>query len=317
MKQMFKDFLPIDFKEMRSKSFIDSALKSNASDIERIESKGGFKHIDHCDFCGSEQRELYLEKNGIKVFTCKNCGLTYSSVHPNNFDDLYSAEEYLDQTIESYEKNSEFRKKRFGTERVDILKKYKKNGTVLDLGCGIGWFLEVAKNHYDVIGVEISDSLRKYMKDKKGINSYKSLDDVEDDSVDIITGFDLIEHVPSPSDMLIKIHKKLKPGGISLLFTPNVDSVGFSMLKEKNSLLCPPAHLYYFNKETLSNYAVKHGFEVIRVWTCGLDIGDLFALNLQQGQGQVAKFLDDNQNWLQHSIDKAEFGNHMRIILKK
>ncbi len=317
MKKIFDNYLPIDLKEMRSKSFIDSAMKSNISDIKRVKQGKGFKQVNSCDYCGSSERELYLKKNGMNIYTCSKCNLTYSSSVPNNFDDLYSADEYLDHTIEAYEANSGFRKKRFGVERVNIIREHKNKGTLLDLGCGIGWFLEVAKEYYDILGVEISDSLRAYMKEKKGISSFKSLNEVDDESVDIITAFDLIEHVESPSDMLENIYKKLKKGGISLLYTPNVDSVGFDMLEEKNSLLCPPAHLYYFNKKSISNYGIRAGFKVVKVWTCGLDIGDLYSLSLKEKKVEVASYLSDNQNWLQHSIDKAGFGNHMRIILKK
>ena len=92
-------------------------------------------------------------------------------------------------------KNSEFRKKRFGTERLKIIEDYKKEGSLLDIGCGIGWFLEVAMSNFDVKGVEISDSLRTYLKKNKGIDSFKYIDDIPDNTADVITGFDLIEFI--------------------------------------------------------------------------------------------------------------------------
>jgi hypothetical protein len=109
----------------------------------------------------------------------------------------------------------------------------------------------------------------------------------------------------------------LKPKGICLLYTPNVDSVGFKLLKEKNSLLCPPEHLYYFNKSTLTKYAEKACFEILKVWTKGIDVGDMYAMELSSRNERIAEYLSENQNWMQHSIDEAGFGNHMRILLKK
>jgi SAM-dependent methyltransferase len=317
MKNIFSEYLPIDYIPMRDKTFLKRMLEYNRTSIIKVRNGNGFSKVSECNLCGSSKSDLILEKNSIDIVQCVSCGLVYASEMPNNFNDIYSNEDYLSQSIEAYEKNSKFRKERFGKERLNILKKYKTTGTLLDIGCGIGWFLEVALGTFDVIGIELSDSLRNYLKEKKGIISHKTIDDVDDNSVDIITGFDLIEHVPNPTILLDAIYKKLKPHGICLLFTPNVNSVGFNILKEKNSLLCPPGHLYYFSKSTIEKYARKSGFDVIKTWTKGIDVGDIYALELSKGQSIIAQYLSDNQHWIQHSIDMAGLGNHMRIILEK
>jgi 2-polyprenyl-3-methyl-5-hydroxy-6-metoxy-1,4-benzoquinol methylase len=317
MKNIFSEYLPIDYIQMRDKTFLKRMLEYNRTSIIKVRNGNGFTKVSECNLCGSSKSDLILEKNSIDIVQCVACGLVYASEMPNNFDDIYSNEDYLSQSIEAYEKNSKFRKERFGKERLNILKKYKTSGTLLDIGCGIGWFLEGALGTFDVIGIELSDSLRNYLKEKKGIISHKTIDDVDDNSVDIITGFDLIEHVPNPTILLDAIYKKLKPHGICLLFTPNVNSVGFNILKEKNSLLCPPEHLYYFSKATIEKYARKSGFGVIKTWTKGIDVGDIYALELSHDNNVVAEYLKKNQRWLQHSIDIAGFGNHMRILLEK
>lgn len=317
MKNLFKKYMPIDYSEMRSADFLSKMNESNVADINRVRNGKGFTKISCCDFCNSTNHEVYLLKNGIEILQCKKCNLVFSSEHPINFDDLYSPEEYLDYTIDAYEKNSKFRKERFGIERVNILKKYKKNGVLLDMGCGIGWFLEVASQSFDVCGVEISDSLREYIYKQKGIKSFKTIDDIENNTLDVITAFDLIEHVPKPLEMLKSMYDKLKKGGIGLLFTPNVDSVGFQILKEENNLLDPPGHLYYFNKDTIKMYAEKAGFKVEKIWTKGIDVGDLYSLELSKKETNIADYLYKNQYWIQDSIDRAGMGNHMRIILVK
>jgi 2-polyprenyl-3-methyl-5-hydroxy-6-metoxy-1,4-benzoquinol methylase len=313
---IFSEYLPIDFESMRNKDFLEKMNQSNLSAIESVKNGGGWSDVMACNLCGNKKYDVYLHKNGVDILRCKNCELVFSSSIPNNFNDVYS-EEYLKRSIEFYESNSDYRKERFGKERLEILLNHKSSGTLVDIGCGIGWFLEVAKRNYDVVGVEYSDDLRDYLKAKKGIPSAKEIDDIEDNSADIITCFDLIEHVPDPGAFLNLIYKKLKQKGICLLFTPNVDSVGISILKEKSSLICPPDHLYYFNEKTIIQYAEKVDLTIIKVWTKGIDIGDIYSMELSNSNEEISKYLKDNQSWLQHSIDLAGFGNHMRVLLEK
>ncbi|MBC8226588.1 MAG: class I SAM-dependent methyltransferase [Gammaproteobacteria bacterium] len=317
MNKVFDEYLDIDYSEMRTDNFLSRMNTSNIASIQRVQNGKGFKDVKTCNFCEGKNQSLYLTKNEIEILKCNDCDLVFSSVIPKDFNDVYSNEDYLASTIEMYEKNSEFRKKRFGTERLKIIKGYKKKGSLLDIGCGIGWFLEVAMSNFDVKGVEISDSLRGYLKKNKDIDSFKYIDDIPDNSADVITGFDLIEHVEDPSSLLKSIYRILKPQGICLLFTPNVNSIGFKLLKQKSSLLCPPEHLYYFSEETISKYAEKAEFNILKVWTRGIDIGDVYAEQLSLNNLALADFLNENQNWIQHSIDEAGFGNHMRVLLEK
>jgi len=313
---IFSDYLPIDFESMRKKDFLEKMNESNLTAINNVKSGGGWSKVTTCNLCGNDKHDISLSKNGVNILKCKSCGLVFSSLIPNNFNDVYS-EGYLKRSVEFYESNSDYRKKRFGKERLQILKKYKSTGTLVDVGCGIGWFLELAKNNYNVLGVEYSDELRDYLKTNKNISSVKELDEISNGSADIITGFDLIEHVPDPNGFLNLIYEKLKPNGICLLFTPNIDSVGISVLQEKSSLVCPPDHLYYFSKKTISEYSEKSCFSVLNIWTKGIDIGDIFSMELSQDNNVVAEYLKKNQHWLQHSIDLAGFGNHMRVLLEK
>ena len=316
INKILKDYLPISYEEMRGKNFLKNMNKSNIGDIKRVRKGKGLKKVKKCDLCGKSKFNFLIKKNTLNIVKCDNCNLVFSEMIPNLIDDLYSDKKYLENTLKSYDKNSNFRKKRFGNERVQILQKYKKSGKLLDIGCGVAWFLEVANKFYNAEGIEVSDDIREYVLKNKNIRTYKYFNDTKN-MYDVITAFDLLEHVKSPLEILKQIRNRLNPGGISLIFTPNVDSIGFEVLKEKNSLLCPPAHLYYFNKESMEKYSRKLGLEVINIWTMGIDVGDIYAKELSLGHTEVAKFLKNNQNWIQHSIDKAGLGNHMRILLRK
>ena len=147
MNKIFKDYIYTDFKNMRPSGFLGAMNKANIKAIKRVNQLSGFKKVTNCDYCKKKKFRTILIKNNMKLVQCINCDLIFSSLLPINIDDVYSKEEYLYQTLKSYEKNSNFRKKRFGKERMEILSNFKKTGSLLDLGCGIGWFLDLAKKN--------------------------------------------------------------------------------------------------------------------------------------------------------------------------
>lgn len=305
----------IDLKKLRPKNFnLNSEIKT-IDTIKFVENKHGFKKINNCPICSYKKKDIYLVQHSIKIVKCKKCDLTYSEKQPKNFNDVYSNEEYLEKSINSYDKTRKYRIKRFAVERINILKKYKKKGLLLDFGCGTGWFLEEARKHYEVMGVEYSDTLRGWLKKKLSISSFKDAKEIKK-KFDIITAFDVIEHVPNPLNFLKNIKKKLKKNGIILIYTPNIDSLGFSYLKEKNNLLCPPHHLFYFNKKSFEFMCKKANMKIIETQYRGLDIGDIYGLMNRNGKTKIANYLRQNFDYLQNFVDKSDYSNHVRFVIK-
>lgn len=305
----------IDLKKLRPKNFnLNSEIKT-IDTIKFVENNHGFKKINYCPTCKSSEKYVYLIQHNIRIVRCKKCDLTYSEKQPKNFNDVYSNDEYLDKSIDSYDKTRKYRIKRFGVERIKILKKYKKKGSLLDFGCGTGWFLEEAKKHYEVMGVEYSDTLRNWLKKKLNISSFKKIQNINK-RFDLITAFDVIEHVPSPIEFLKELKKKIKKNGIILIYTPNIDSLGFSYLKEKNNLLCPPHHLFYFNKKSFEFLCKKVNMKIIETQYRGLDIGDIYGLMNRNGNIKIANYLKKRFDYLQNFIDKIDYSNHVRFVIK-
>jgi 2-polyprenyl-3-methyl-5-hydroxy-6-metoxy-1,4-benzoquinol methylase len=308
--------MKIDFKKMRPKNF-NSYLYSSVEKLAmNVEKGSGNKNINNCPICKSFKRIKYIVKYKVPIVTCEKCDLTYTTKQPKNFNDVYSQDDYLKKSILSYDKTRKYRIKRFGLERIKILKKYKKKGKLLDFGCGTGWFLEGAKKHYDSYGVEYSDSIRKWLLKKLNINTFKTLESIKGNKFDIITAFDVIEHVSDPLLLLKNLKKNLKKNGIILIYTPNFDSLGFSYLGIKNNLLCPPNHLFYFNKSSFDYMCKKVNLKIIETQYRGLDIGDIYALVNEKGDKKTANFLNKNSTSLQKFLDSIGFSNHIRFVLK-
>ena len=304
----------IDFKKLRPARFSEQAYRAAEATVARVENGAGFQELTACPICETALHHIEMVKCSVPIFDCDHCGVSLAGSHPKDFNDVYSTDEYLEDTLSAYDKTREYRKKRFGTERLAILERYKRNGKLLDVGCGSGWFLEIARQKFQVAGVEFSDSIRQWLNESLGIPSVKSMDDL-DEKFDVITAFDLIEHVPDPVGTLNKMHGLLKDDGIILIYTPNKKSLAFQITGEHNNLICPPQHLYYFDFNSFQFTSDKAGFEIIFFETRGTDVGDI--ASYYECWESNKKLAFENAGINQDFIDQINFANHGRFILKK
>ena len=124
-----------------------------------------------------------------------------------------------------------------------LLKKYlSKNHSlnVLEIGTGSGFFLDFASDFFpnsDFSGIEYDERL---LKETLGRAPYAQLiqGNAEDFSLgmetfDLIVSFQVIEHLYNPGAMLLNVYSHLKPGGIFLVTTPNLSSLGASLMRDK------------------------------------------------------------------------------------
>lgn len=306
--------MKLDLTKLRPNNFNSKIFKQNQIMALNVEKGSGNRKIDKCPICKSAKREIYQVKYNIPIFICLKCDVGYAGLQPRNLNDVYSNNHYLKKL--TVNENRKYRIQRFGKERVGIVRKYKKKGSILDFGCGSGYFLETAKKYFDAEGVELSDNLRDWLKKNLNIISYKNLSDTRK-KYNVITAFDVLEHVSNPISFLKEIKKKLKPKGIILIYTPNRDSLGFNYLGYNNNLLVPPAHLFYFNKTSLDILFKKAGFKIIETQYKGLDIGDIYAFFKENKKIKTANFLKRNADKLQNYVDKLHFSNAIRIVIKK
>jgi len=151
-------------------------------------------------------------------------------------------------------------------ERVSRFRShYTKNTRVLEIGCASGYFLfSVQKHVKSVMGVELTTDFVRYAR-SRGLDVKASLDDVPDNSCDLIFMFHVLEHVEDPIQFLKDIKNKLSSSGKLILEVPNVNDILVSTYKIKNHLdfYWEIAHKYYFSKESLQNVLDRAGYRAI------------------------------------------------------
>lgn len=305
--------MKVNFKIMRPKGFHASIEKNLKKCIKRVRKNSGWEKRIFCPICKKKKFFLWLKKLDIPIYFCLNCTTRFTGLIPKNIKDVYDNSAQFNFHLKSYEKNRKYRIKRFGRERVNLISRFKKKGNLLDIGCGNGWFLEAAKSKFKVSGVEENLQLCKFVKDKLKIKVYNSLKKLKKNSFDVVTLFDVIEHVKNPILFLKEINRFLKKNGIILIFTPNSESLGFHYLKEKNNLIIPPYHLTYFNLKSF-NYLPKN-FKVIYKKTFGMDFFDIFAHQRDTKNILLDKNIDLNKS--QKILDDLNYSNHVRVVLRK
>lgn len=160
-------------------------------------------------------------------------------------------------------------------EILDAFESVRKTNRILDVGCGIGYFLDVAKlRGWEVYGTEYTDSAVKICKDKGIIMHSGALDPLnyEPESFDVITSFEVIEHINTPNEEIARIYSLLRKGGYFYVTTPNFNSLLRYYLGPKYNVIGWPEHLSYYTPKTLTSLMLKHGLHKVWVQSTGLSI---------------------------------------------
>jgi 2-polyprenyl-3-methyl-5-hydroxy-6-metoxy-1,4-benzoquinol methylase len=200
---------------------------------------------------------------------CDSCGFVFCKAIPT-LDELtrhyegYGRNDYLSSvTIKRY------------NEILDSFEPYRESSNLLDVGCGIGYFLEVAKKRgWNVYGTEYTDTAIDICE-IKGIKMHKGILNPEfygDMQFDVITSFEVIEHINNPVDELKNMYKLLRKGGVFYFTTPNFNALERYFLGAAYSNICYPEHLSYYTKKTAHFLLNSIGFQRKYILTSGISL---------------------------------------------
>lgn len=158
---------------------------------------------------------------------------------------------------------------------IELIKKHKKTGKLLDIGCAAGMFLTNARDMgYESFGVEPSYNMVKYARDNFGLNmTCGDVKDIAHNGVyyDIIHAADVLEHMPELNEDIKVIRRLLADNGIFVIEQPlTYNKSLFNLILKLKMLFCrdkysanSPVHLWEFNATTLRKFLEGNNFEII------------------------------------------------------
>jgi 2-polyprenyl-3-methyl-5-hydroxy-6-metoxy-1,4-benzoquinol methylase len=260
----------------------------------------------NCLICSSKSLRLLNEYSLHNLCQCENCNFVFAKNIPT--------EKELEKHYEGYGRNdylSPLTINRYN-ELLDSFEKYRKTNRILDVGCGIGYFLEVSKGRgWEVYGTEYTDEAIQICT-SKGINMEKGVLDPKNyrsEQFDIITSFEVIEHINNPVNELTNFHALLRKGGLVYLTTPNFNSLLRYRLKSAYNVICYPEHLSYYTPKTLKKIFTSAGFKTKKIQSTGISLTRLKTSKRVSKQSFISKESDDEK--IRGQIEKH---THLQLL---
>ena len=243
-----------------------------------------------CPLCKGTAREVIFTKKGFDLVRCGSCNLAYLGKPPTSeeLQKLYSFEAGY-QTDFAHESSSEVKFHAHAARlSYQLLSRYKSSGKVLDVGCSAGFFLKEAHAHgWDAHGIEYSPDTAAVAAQQPGLQIQSGmLEDAkyEANSFDVVTLWDVIEHVPAPLQTMHTVRNVLRDDGLVAISTPNIDGL-FPQLSYRVAKQLdywphpePPHHLMQFSGQTLGLLLARAGFEIVATETKFIPLAFTFDL---------------------------------------
>jgi SAM-dependent methyltransferase len=227
--------------------------------------------VFYCQICGGARRhEIVYTVDSYPICRCKTCGVGRVDIEgfdPSHYyDSGYFTGKYKHSYID-YVGNKEVISREF-KRTVDFIRSVgPAQGKLLEIGCAYGFFLQQAKSHYDVYGVEIVESAAAYCqssgltKIKNGALNKEDLEKIG--SLDVAVMLDVIEHIDNVAETVGMIAANLRPGGSFIVTTGDWSSLLARITGPRWRLMAPPLHLWYFSPESLTRLGARFGLEVV------------------------------------------------------
>lgn len=228
--------------------------------------------------CGNASSRLLFVKYGFRFVICVKCGFLYVNPILKNevYLDFYKNEEswfeVLRNPVQAQLDNLKF------SYGLEIIERYIQRGAILDIGCGNGSFLDLArKNGWNCSGTELNlkDLEITRAKGQTVINANIEDPYFKGRAFDVVSLWEVLEHVPDPRATLHNVNSLLNPGGVIFILVPNRDSFINRMLREKSASFTGHCHINFFNAAILDILLKKEGFEVLHIETLISELGNI------------------------------------------
>lgn len=231
-----------------------------------------------CPICSESQilpllrtSDFFFTNEEFSLTKCSSCGFVFTNPIPDvdKIGHYYETDKYLSHNSASsgfigsiYKKVREINLQ----NKYTIIKKYKSEGNIIDIGSGTGEFLNYLKLKLWITkGIEPSNNARKFAIENYDldVDDEKALNEIESATFDVVTMWHVLEHVYNLEDRIKTIVRLLKADGIAIIAIPMIDSPDSVKFGKYWAGLDVPRHLYHFSADTFKLLAQKFNLEII------------------------------------------------------
>jgi SAM-dependent methyltransferase len=228
---------------------------------------------ERCPVCGGAQFRTAFEEPPYRVQRCTNCGTGVVSPRASDLASIYVDGSYWRSSsprtlgYADYRAAEDLYVRTFARRLSFALRGGPTSGRALDVGCAAGFCMRALRElGFEAYGVEVSETIARHAIERLGFDTVHigTLVDApfEDHMFDLVTMWDVIEHVADPLALLRRAQELLAPGGLLVLETQNIDSAFARALGRRWHHYKHAEHIYHFTPPSLRRLLGAAGLEV-------------------------------------------------------
>ncbi len=217
-----------------------------------------------CQICGSSEIGDYVNTSEAHYRRCRHCGLIFNALTLSEqqvVSDYYNHQDYFQQYIDRRD-----HKIQSSRRTLELIKDLAPGGLLVDIGCGVGDTLAAAEQlGYQALGIDIGDYPVQFCQRMGHQAQVGSLTNtgLPDECADLVTAWDVVEHIPVTADGLVEVNRILKPDGLFVFIVPNGWYLKACLLKGRYRCYAgkwAQTHMVYHNPRTIHTVLKQTGF---------------------------------------------------------
>lgn len=226
----------------------------------------------NCNLCQANDYKVIWSELPYQVVKCRRCGLVYNNprLTQEELASFYSPEYFYRYYVPNREKSIQEAK-----VRLQEIEGLVDKGRVLDVGCGLGFFLAAARRRgWETVGIEISPYASEYAFKEFELNILKTNlkeANFSKESFDLVTFWNVLGHVVDPKSLVIEANKILRKGGLILIQAPHrhrlllKTAYWASKLTDAKGILHVQVQVFHFTPHLLSQLLKEAQFSIVEV----------------------------------------------------
>lgn len=261
-------------------------------------------HYTHCPVCGSSAihplltvKDHSVSGEEFVIWQCSQCSLRFTQDVPDetSIGPYYQSPDYISHSnTDKGLLNKLYQSVRRFTLRQKaslIIRHTSAQGSILDIGAGIGAFLhQMKKSGWQITGIEPDEGARAHAKNLFDIDllNTPALQQLPHSSYDAITLWHVLEHVEPLQDYVEKLKALVKPGGKIFIAVPNYMSTDAHIYGNYWAAYDVPRHLYHFTPKAMNTLMQKHGLRIVATKPMWFDAFYISLLSSKYRKGKTS-----------------------------